>query len=970
MSDISHRDEIQNTLTHLFTPGQVIEVRAITEDGISSGYYNDLTIAARDILDREKDTHVSGIYVTLNEVNPALLARRANRIKYRLGRKDASTADTDIIRRRWLPIDIDPVRPSGVSSSESEHADALSRADSIAEFLSGLGWPEPVIADSGNGAHLLYRIDLPNDEDSRNLVRSMLECLDHRFSNATCKVDTANFNAARIWKVYGTISRKGDNLSERPHRRSKILKIPAEPGLSDSIVSEDQMRSLLSTFSDKTGSDARVLSNSSLQAVPGAGIDLAAWLTKHNLTYTEKPYNDGRLFVFDDCPFSSAHSDGAYAIQFANGAIFAGCHHNSCGGGKQRWPELRAMFEPVKPDVETRLARLRSERIRAKNEAEGRTRPTEYELAQARAQYEAAGTNTGAGADEIEKNQCESDETIISRCTEILESADPLSFLLQTFASIHEGDKTVAECLVHSLASRSVINSKGLHVSITGESGKGKSHAIETMKSLVPKQYRLEGRMSDKALFYMDDLSPGSFITLDDVSLSDQMQEILKGVTTSFQKPFPYRTVNKDRKAQVCTIPERCVWWIAKVEGPGDDQVFNRMLTCWIDDSEEQDKRVLERTLSSAEALPDAISTESDDLLVCRQIWESLSPVWVVIPYATKIRFQSAENRRNPDMLLDLIRTNAALNQRQRDKKEVNGVTCVIATRDDFAQAARLYETLNGETGAQANKLTKRESEMIAVFTSLNQPEVTITELQKLSGLSNSTVGKLLHGYHSYGKAYSGLLDKCPAVSFLDRTETRGDEGCSTMRRARVYLWDSALYDAWEKGGSVWLYDDTGEDSDDNDDPDGYDDSDTISPEPDISDQPYEMSFSEVKSQSFVKIPGLPDRSRCSVCGKHPIQYRERVSPGNASRIRRMLCASCYNRAVSREVASILPLPGVIDKRTLVRRTVLGGRCQVCNLQPAVWSDPVSQVHICDQCYQRLDSGRDDPHISSADPAE
>ena len=77
-------------------------------------------------------------------------------------------------------------------------------------------------------------------------------------------------------------------------------------------------------------------------------------------------------------------------------------------------------------------------------------------------------------------------------------------------------------------------------------------------------------------LFYMDDLVPGMVITLDDVNLSDQMQEILKGVTTSFQKPFPYRTVTKERKPQICMIPERCIWWIAKVEGAGDDQVFNR----------------------------------------------------------------------------------------------------------------------------------------------------------------------------------------------------------------------------------------------------------------------------------------------------------------------------------------------------------------------------------------------------------
>ena len=102
--------------------------------------------------------------------------------------------------------------------------------------------------------------------------------------------------------------------------------------------------------------------------------------------------------------------------------------------------------------------------------------------------------------------------------------------------------------------------------------------------------------MSDKALFYVEGLRPGFVIALDDISLSDQMHEILKGVTTSFQKPFRYRTVTKDRTGQVCTIPERCVWWVAKVEGSGDDQVWNRMLTVWIDDSEEQDAKVLART--------------------------------------------------------------------------------------------------------------------------------------------------------------------------------------------------------------------------------------------------------------------------------------------------------------------------------------------------------------------------------------
>jgi hypothetical protein len=35
------------------------------------------------------------------------------------------------------------------------------------------------------------------------------------------------------------------------------------------------------------------------------------------------------------------------------------------------------------------------------------------------------------------------------------------------------------------------------------------------------------------------------------------------------------------------------LWWIAKVEGTGDDLVLNRILTAWIDESEEQDMKVV-----------------------------------------------------------------------------------------------------------------------------------------------------------------------------------------------------------------------------------------------------------------------------------------------------------------------------------------------------------------------------------------
>lgn len=158
---------IESVLHVLPDPGQVIEIRALADTCTHSGYFTDTAALARVVEVLDTDPAVHGIYVTLNEVNPALLARRANRIKMHLSRSDATTSDADITRRRWLPIDIDPVRPGGVSSTDIEHERALGKAKEIAAWLTDLGFPEPGRGDSGNGAHLLYRIDLPNDEIGR-----------------------------------------------------------------------------------------------------------------------------------------------------------------------------------------------------------------------------------------------------------------------------------------------------------------------------------------------------------------------------------------------------------------------------------------------------------------------------------------------------------------------------------------------------------------------------------------------------------------------------------------------------------------------------------------------------------------------------------------------------------------------------------------------------------------------------------
>jgi hypothetical protein len=769
---------LREAIARITGPGQVVEVRALTDQFTHSGYFSDHEALVRSVEPLDADGSVHGIYVTLNEVNPALLSRRANRIKMRLGKKDSTTSDADILRRRWLPIDIDPLRPSGVSSTDEEHGLALAKADEIARWIVGLGFPDPVRADSGNGAHLLYRIDLPNDEAATALIKACLTTLDALFSDERVNVDTANFNAARIWKLYGTVSRKGDNTLERPYRRSRILSAPDEL----KIVSVEQLHDLV----------ARLPTEQQAQQQPTATkdkrFDLSHWLSDYGVGIrSEKPYSGGTLYILDQCPFSSAHKDGAFAIQFGNGAVFAGCKHTSCGSGTQRWQELRQQFEPdraaKRKDWEQKQKIYRKDRAKAKIESEGTADP-------------------GPAPEPVNPDAR-------AAALDVLEHGDPASLMLKAFAQEHVGDEILARCMLLSMASQAVKNSDGLHVSVTGDSGKGKTHAFRKMMRQVPDRYKVKGTVSNKALYYMKDLQPRTVLMSDDTELSDGIQEILKSATSNFNEPITHTTVTKDLTSRVCTIPERCVWWIAKKEGTGDDQVMNRMLTCWIDESADQDARVLAAKQEKEGQDPDTFTDESPELAVCREIWEILHEqmIWVIIPYSKQIRFQRISNRRNPDMLYDLIKSHAALFFMQRRQKTgSDGTLCVYADEADFAAATDVFTLLNGTAGGQESKMTKKESDLLVIIEKAVLTEFTIQDLQRLTGGSYLSIYRMIKGYDSRGKNYTGLLEKCPALSFTDRTVTMTEEnGYSVRRRTEAFEWDRELYLQWMNGGACWL---------------------------------------------------------------------------------------------------------------------------------------------------------------------
>lgn len=357
----------------MFRPDDVVELR-VPKAGrhrTISGYFNDHAALVEAI--REMDGKGPGVYVTLNPVKPDLLARASNRAK---PFAETTTSDADILERRWMLVDCDPVRPAGISSSRPELQAALEVAEKVRDHLRGRQWPEPVLSLSGNGFHLLYRLpDLANNDVSTSLISRVLKALSSRFSNDAVHIDETVFNAARISKAYGTFARKGDHTPDRPYRLSRMLDVPE----TITPVSVELLEQLATEAAESTRATATEAAMKMFE------FDVEAWMAKAGIVVEKGPqsYRGGRRWTLRACPFDSSHTDGSAAIfESASGVLGFKCQHNGCRG--KGWKEMRRHLDPEYIAQEQWQAeRKQEERERRRQRRQARARANEKLIEQA-----------------------------------------------------------------------------------------------------------------------------------------------------------------------------------------------------------------------------------------------------------------------------------------------------------------------------------------------------------------------------------------------------------------------------------------------------------------------------------------------------------------------------------------------------------------------------------------------------------
>ena len=333
--------EVQRALSTILEPGQVFEIRileAVTDNprypATLAGYFKN-TAESRALLIKElrRVRSALGFYITPQVCHPDLINRIYQTLKNQ--KRDYSTSDDTVTRYRWLLIDSDPERISHISTANEQHEQALQHSLAIASYLRDIGFPEPLRADSGNGGHLLYPIDLPNTPEHVGLISRFLQALSERFNRDGIKVDTTVFNPSRIWKLYGTPACKGSDTPERPHRMARILSIPDKR----EVASQELLESIaLPVAQESTHKDTSGKSNTTF--------DMERWLDDHHIEH--KPaelYKGGKRWPLAECPFCHNSDHNAIVTQSAAGALGFRCQHNSCRN-TYNWQEFRSQFEP------------------------------------------------------------------------------------------------------------------------------------------------------------------------------------------------------------------------------------------------------------------------------------------------------------------------------------------------------------------------------------------------------------------------------------------------------------------------------------------------------------------------------------------------------------------------------------------------------------------------------------------------
>lgn len=327
---------------------------------------------------------------------------------------------------------------------------------------------------------------------------------------------------------------------------------------------------------------------------------------------------------------------------------------------------------------------------------------------------------------------------------------DLLDYMMDICNDIHIGDNHIKLPLILSYAATRIENCGGIHVSICGDAGSGKSHVADAVSQILPPGAVITGRYSNMALFYSPVLSSKKVIAMDDQSLAEEFSEILKNSTSNWDVPYMHHTV-VNQKGKTLLLPSRLVYWLIKAsELGGDEQVMDRVIHTFCDDNPEQRARVLKYIDAQAKGIMKNTDDFKRKTSIAQELWSILpQSVEVIIPYTDDILYNPSTTPSILHVLMyDLVRCFAYMRCNRRRRDEDGAIVANIA---DFYDALGVLNPLiKGKGGNQSLKLGKNETTVLNWLKNMPKGHYTYEDITKGTGLSylmvlRATIGRSDH---------------------------------------------------------------------------------------------------------------------------------------------------------------------------------------------------------------------------------
>jgi len=237
--------------------------------------------------------------------------------------------DQAVFRYRRLLFDFDPERDKGCNSTAQQLGNAVAMRDDFVQRMHAMGWPEPVLAMSGNGAHAQYAVDIENTAENALALRDFYRGLAVTLKGVGVKFDPTTHNASRLCRLYGALNRKSPSQDGMPQR---IATVEMPPLLR--VVPDRALQLAMDSYRvQKPQVVHQKQENSSV--FHGSGdyrtLDIVGWFQAKGLYLGHLEDNKHAV----TCPWISEHTtDGGRGetLVYESSGDWAGffCHHSHC----------------------------------------------------------------------------------------------------------------------------------------------------------------------------------------------------------------------------------------------------------------------------------------------------------------------------------------------------------------------------------------------------------------------------------------------------------------------------------------------------------------------------------------------------------------------------------------------------------------------------------------------------------------